>query len=139
MPATAQDEASLRAADLAQLQAARAGDADAIEAMTLVDQFVINNPLGETGTGERMVARFRSGEIAHEQFERLIERLSITGDVGVVMGREIVQPSPSSLEGGGIERGTVLRRFTNVWLWRDGGWRWLARHANEVHEFSEVQ
>ena len=129
-PALAQDEVSLRAADRAQLDAARAGDADAIASITL-PTFIINNPLGETGTGDRMIQRFRSGEIAIERLARVIERTAITGDVGVVMGREVVEHAPTSLEGRGERRGPILRRFTHVWLWRDGNWRWLARHASE--------
>lgn len=132
-PVHAQDEAGLRAADAAQLEAARTGDADAIAAMTLPG-FIINNPLGETGSGERMIRRFRSGEIALERLTRVVERLSITGDVGVVMGREVVQHDPASLEGRGRRRGPLLRRFTHVWLWRDGRWGWLARHASERPE-----
>lgn len=79
-----------------------------------------------------MVARFRSGDIAHESFSRIVERIAVTGDVGVVMGREVVRPAPDRLEGRerAGDRRPVLRRFTNVWLWRDGAWRWLARHAS---------
>lgn len=129
-PAFAQTELDLRAADDAQLAAARDGDANALAAMTL-PSFIINNPLGETGTRDRMIRRFRSGEIQLERLVRVIERVSITGDVGVVMGREVVEHAASSLEGRGTHRGAILRRFTHVWLWQEGRWRWLARHANE--------
>ena len=129
-PAFAQDEASLRAADAAQHDAAGKGDADAIAAMTHPN-FIINNPLGETGTGARMIALFRSGEIALERIDRTVERVAITGNVGVVMGGEMVEHAAASLEGAGARRGPLTRRFSHVWLWEDGAWRWLARHANE--------
>jgi hypothetical protein len=136
--ALAQDEASLRAADQAQLVAARAGDADAIAAM-IHPNFIINNPLGEAGTGARMIARFRSREIALEQIDRTVERVAITPPVAVVMGGETVRHAPASLEGGGVQRGTIRRRFTHTWLWEGGRWRWLARHASESPKALETQ
>ena len=48
-PALAQDEASLRAADAAQLAAARDGDSEALAAMA-APTFIINSPMGDTGT-----------------------------------------------------------------------------------------
>lgn len=136
VPAAAQDEASLRAADQAQLEAARTGSADAMAVLTHPN-FIINNPLGETGTGARMIARFRSGEIALEKIDRTVERVALTGNVGVVIGGETVQHAPTSLEGGGVQRGVIRRRFSHTWLWEGGRWRWLARHASELPQARE--
>ena len=130
-PAWAQTEDALRMADGGQLEAARKGDADALAAMTL-PSFIINNPMNDTGTAARMIARFRSGEVNLEKLDRTIERVAITGNVGVVMGHERVEHAPTSLEGRGVNRGSIIRRFTHVWLWEGGTWRWLARHANEA-------
>jgi Domain of unknown function (DUF4440) len=128
-PALAQDEASLRATDAIQLAAGQKGDADALAKLTL-PSFIINSPSGDTGTGERMLQRFRSGEVAHEHFTRIIERVAITGDVGIVMGREIARLAPTSIDGRALgAKGPVVRRFTNIYLWQDGKWGWLARHA----------
>ncbi len=110
------------------------GDADALAAMTHPN-FIINNPLGETGDGARMVSRFRSGETKLERLARIIERVAITDDVGIVMGREVVVSDPKSLEGQTRPAGKqVLRRFSNIYLWRNGAWKWLARHASERPE-----
>lgn len=76
-----------------------------------------------------MLAR---GEIASDSFTRNIEGIAITGDVGVVMGSEIVTPAPDS-ELGRLHPGRTLhRRFTNIFLWEDGRWRFLARQASVV-------
>jgi hypothetical protein len=130
-PAAAQDEASLRAIDAAQYQAARTENADALAAMTL-PSFIINAPTGDVGTGERMLGRFRSGEVAHERFTRIVERTSITENVGIVMGYEIARLTPTSIDGRlrGGSTSPVLRRFTNIYLWQNGKWGWLARHAS---------
>ena len=50
------------------------------------------------------------------------------------MGREIVTPSPDSNLGRLHPGRTLPRRFTNVFLWEDGRWRFLARHASIVAE-----
>ena len=125
-------EASLRAADDRQLQAARTRDADALDAM-MSPGFRVNAPEGEVWSRERTVTLWRNRGIGHDRFDRRIEAAFIDGDVGVVMGSEVVQPSTDSIAGqrradGGRQ---VTRRFTNIWLWRDGTWRFFARHANE--------
>ena len=129
-PAFARTESSLRAADAAQYQAARTENADALAAMML-PTFIINSPTGDVGTGERLIQRFRSGEVAHEKFTRIIERTAITENVGIVMGFEIARLSPTSIDGRarGGDTSPVLRRFTNIYLWQKGKWGWLARHA----------
>ena len=128
--ASAQTEQSLREIDAAQYAAASKPDVAALAALTL-PSFIINSPTGDTGTGERMLQRFRSGEVAHERFTRIVERIAITGPVGIVMGREIARLSPTSIDGRarGGDTNPVLRRFTNIYLWQDGKWGWLARHA----------
>jgi hypothetical protein len=132
-PAAAQDEASLRRADAAQHEAARTRDAGALEAM-MHPQFQVNSPEGEMWSREKTLALWRSGGIGHDRFDRHPESVILDGDVGIVAGRETVQPSSESLAGQRRADGArpVVRRFTNVWLWRDGRWQFLARHANET-------
>lgn len=132
VPASAQDQASLRRADAAQHQAARTRDADALAAM-MHPQFQVNSPEGEMWSRERTVAMWRNRGIGHDRFDRWVESVILDGPVGVVAGREIVQPSTDSIAGKRRADGAapVERRFTNVWLWKGGRWLFLARHANE--------
>ncbi|WP_232495205.1 nuclear transport factor 2 family protein [Novosphingobium kaempferiae] len=131
-PALAQDEGSLRQADAAQHQAARTRDADALDAM-MHQAFAVNSPEGEIWSRERTLALWRNRGIGHDRFDRFVENVSLDGNVGVVAGREIVQPSTDSIAGKRRADGgqPVERRFTNVWLWKDGRWWFFARHANE--------
>jgi len=82
---------------------------------------------------ERTLTLWRNRGIGHDRFERFVESVMLDGPVGVVPGREIVQPFADSLAG--LRRADggrpVERRFTNVWLWKDGRWWFFARHANE--------
>jgi len=128
-----QDEASLRAADEAQLNAARDRDADALERM-MHPAFTVNSPEGEVWPRAKVLALWRNRGIGHEHFERVAESVTLVKNIGIVEGREIVQPSPDSLAGQRRHDGgqRVMRRFTNVWLWDGGRWWFLARHANEM-------
>jgi hypothetical protein len=130
-----QDEAGLRAADAAQLAAARTRDADALERM-MHSAFTVNAPEGEVWPREKVLTLWRNRGIGHDHFERTVESITLVKDIGIVAGREIVQPSPDSLAGQRRHDGgqRVTRRFTNVWLWDSGRWWFLARHANEMTE-----
>lgn len=136
--AAAQDEASLRQADAAQHEAARTRDADALDTM-MHPSFQVNSPEGEMWSRDRTLALWRNRGIGHDRFDRFVESVSLDGGVGVVAGREIVQPSPDSLAGQRRADGgrPVERRFTNVWLWKEGRWWFFARHANEKVARSE--
>lgn len=131
-PAAAQDVTGLRKADAAQHQAARTRDADALAAM-MHPAFQVNSPEGEMWSRDKTLALWRDRGIGHDRFDRFVESASLDGDVGVIAGREIVQPSSDSIAGKRRADGAlpVERRFTNVWLWKDGRWWFFARHANE--------
>lgn len=132
MPAAAQDDASLRQADAAQHRAARTRDAGALDRL-MHPAFQVNSPEGEMWSRERTLALWRNRGIGHDQFDRFVESVLLDGQVGVVAGREIVRPSADSIAGKRRADGArpVERRFTNVWLWKDGRWWFFARHANE--------
>ena len=90
----------------------------------------INAPGGRVLTREQFLANMRSGDIAAEAFERTAEDVSISGNIGVVMGRETFTPAASSELGRAFGPKPLQRRYTNVYVWQQGRWLWLARHAN---------
>ena len=59
-------------------------------------------------------------------------RARLTGDIGVVMGREVVFPSAASEQSRMYGQKTLSRRYTNVYLREAGIWRHIARHANII-------
>lgn len=131
--AAAGDETSLRTADAAQHDAARTRNADALDAM-MAPEFIVNSPEGEIWSREKTLALWRNRGIGHDRFDRVVESVTMAGDVGIVAGREVVAPSADSIAGQRRHDGArpVGRRFTNIWLWRDGRWWFFARHANEI-------
>ncbi len=95
--------------------------------------FLVNSPEGEIWSRERTLGLWRSRGIGHDRFDRFVEKVSLDGNVGVIAGREIVQPSTDSIAGKRRADGgaPVERRFTNIWLWKGDRWQFFARHANE--------
>lgn len=124
-------EASLRAADAEQMRIIVDSDAKAQQRF-MHPNYIINGPSNKILRKDALVTMLAEGKMGSESFERTIEGLAITGNVGVVMGREVVRPTASS-QLGTLNGAKVLhRRFTNVFLFEDGEWRFLARQATVV-------
>ncbi len=130
-PAPAPDEASLRAADAEQMRIIVDEDASAQQEF-MHSNYMLNGPANAVKRKPELVAMLARGDIASERFERKVEGVAITADVGIVMGSEVVTPSPTSNLGRLHPGETLHRRYTNVFLWQDGKWRFLARQASIV-------
>ena len=124
-------EASLRAADAEQMRIIVQGDADK-QRTFMHPNYMVNGPSNRVMRKEALVEMLAQGKMASDSFERTIEAVSITGNVGVVMGREVVQPVATS-QLGQLHGSKILdRRFTNVFAFEDDEWRFLARQATIV-------
>lgn len=128
-PARSPEELSLLATDAAQLKAVVAADASSIDSISHPN-LRVNAPNGRVVTKQDFVQAAGSGQIRSEVAERIPESVTITGNIGVVMGREV------GLTAAGSEQSAtrINRRYTNVYLRENGAWRLLARHANIVPE-----
>jgi hypothetical protein len=133
-PAVAQnkpDENSLLQADAMQMRIIVEEDVKAQQEF-MHPNYIINAPANRVMRKEQVVAMLAQGQMASDSFERTIEATSVTGDVGIVMGYETVTPSANSQLGRQFGANALARRFTNVFLWEDGKWRFLARQATVV-------
>ena len=126
---TSVDPASVRAVDERQRAMVAAGDVAGLERLAHPN-LRINAPGGRVLTREQFLANMRNGEIAAEAFERTAEDIRISGTIAVVMGRESFTPAATSELGRTFGARPLQRRYTNVYVWQDGRWSWLARHAN---------
>ena len=124
-------EANLRAADAEQMRIIVDEDAPAQQAF-MHPNYMLNGPANAVKRKDELVAMLARGDIASETFERKVEGVALTGNVGIVMGSEIVTPGPNSNLGRLHPGQTLHRRYTNVFLWEDGRWRFLARQASIV-------
>lgn len=125
-------ESSLRAADAEQMRIIVEADAEAQQEF-MHPNYIINGPMNRVLSKNTVVEMLAHGKIGNDHFEREIEGIAITGNVGIVMGREVVHPTAASELG--IHHGDKLlkRRFTNVFLFEDGKWSFLARQASIVN------
>ncbi len=108
-------------------QAITTGDTTTLKRLWAND-FVVNNPDGRIVTKPQIMGLIRGGKIDYVSFTRIIERITISGDLAVAMGREVVQPQKSTSNAGK----TVTRRYTDVWVRQTGTWHLLARQATNV-------
>ena len=112
-------EAALRAADAEQWRASFGAEPKAYALASLPDLIECGAD-GRTRGLDEVLAEI--GRDREEAGERIIDRVSITENVGVVMGRE----RDGADDTGGL-------RFMHVYLYRDGRWRLMARHATHWH------
>jgi hypothetical protein len=124
-------EASLRAADAEQMRIIVTGDAKAQDKF-MHDNYIINGPANRVMRKREVVQMLAQGKMASERFERTIEGTAITGNIGVVLGRETVRPGPNSELGQKYGSRDLTPRFTNVFVFEQGEWRFLARQASIV-------
>jgi hypothetical protein len=113
------NEASLRAADAEELRIVLSGDASAMRALTHPN-YMVNSPVNQIVHRDQLIKMLSEGRIASEAIERTIEATAITGNVGIVMGRETQKPKSSSELGRAHGEKTLERRFTNVFLFEGG-------------------
>lgn len=124
-------ESSLRAADAEQMRVIVDGDAKAQNEF-MHQNYIINAPSNRVLRKSDVVAMLAKGRMASDRFERVIEGTAITGSIGIVMGSEIVRPAVGSELSERFGNKDLKRRFTNVFIFENGTWHFLARQASVV-------
>ncbi len=116
-------EKKVRDLDHAHADAVLRGDLAAMDRIWTKD-FKVNNPFNEVDKADRI----RTGAVTYSSFVRVAETVLIHKNTVIVMGRETVVPSRNSPD---AEK-TINRRYTNIWMKREGQWRLIARHASVI-------
>ena len=124
-------ESSLRAADAEQMRIIVDEDAEAQNAF-MHQNYIINGPSNRVLRKAVLVDMLANGKMASERFERVIEGTAITGNIGIVMGSEVVQPRAGSELAEKFGSLPLKRRFTNVFIFENGRWYFLARQASVI-------
>ena len=118
-------EQEIRALEQVQVDALLRNDIAAMKRNWATD-YVVNNPRNEVVEASK--GRIASGTRTYSSFIREVERVLIHGNTVIVMGQEIVVPSGTAPDAGK----TIIRRFTNIWMKRDGKWLLTARQATVI-------
>ncbi|HEY8559660.1 MAG TPA: nuclear transport factor 2 family protein [Pyrinomonadaceae bacterium] len=116
-------ERAVRKLDIAHAEAILKADKEALDKLWTED-FRVNNPFNEIDKADRI----RNGSVTYSAFERVPELVLVHQNTAIVMGREIVVPKGNSPDAGK----TINRRYTNIWMKREGKWRLIARHASVI-------
>ncbi|MFZ1683660.1 MAG: nuclear transport factor 2 family protein [Candidatus Zixiibacteriota bacterium] len=132
VPKNAADSAALqeqiKKLDLAHADAILKGDSTALDSL-MDDDITVNHPTNRIVKEKKeLLDLIRKGVIRYTSFKRFPETFLYFNDIVVVMGSETVVPA----KGAPNEGVTLQRRYTNVWMKRDGTWRLTVRHANNV-------
>ncbi len=120
-------ETEIKNLELEEVQAVLNKDTIALKKLWDKD-FVVNNPenkivLAKLNSVDRPVVQKQK-----TSFTREVEKIVFNGDIAISMGREIVVSmgdTPKSEQ-------TIERRYTNIWMKKEGFWKLIARHANKV-------
>ena len=118
-------EQEIRTLEQAQVDALLRNDIAAMKRNWATD-FVVNNPRNEVVEASK--GRIASGTRTYSSFIREVERVLSHENTVIVMGQEIVVPSGTAPDAGK----TIIRRFTNIWMKRDGKWLLTARQATVI-------
>ena len=125
----AQNKVAAEIRRLENLELASVQKADTATLLKLwAKDFVVNNPYGEVVTLNQILGFIREGQIDYSSVERVIEKITLTENLAIAMGKEIVTPQKATENAGK----TVTRRYTNIWIKTKTGWHLTARQATNI-------
>lgn len=97
---------------------------DTVTLLKLWDKdYVVNAPDNKINFAGRNTLDRPVLQRSRTSFSREIEHIIVRDNVVFSMGNETVNPGGSQI---------VKRRYTNIWMKQEGGWKLMARHANVI-------
>jgi hypothetical protein len=96
-----------------------------------VPEFMVNTPRNTIAENRDAVFKIQqAGLINYSSFERVIEKMKIQKNVVITMGYETFVSKNDIPEAKAGQ--PIKRRFTNVWMNKNGKWLQIARHASII-------
>ena len=92
--------------------------------------FTVNNPFNVVQDGA--TGPIQKGVLTYSKFERNIEKVLLHDSAIIVMGNELVVPKTAPKGSSHDTNQPIKRRFTNVWMRKNGKWLMIARHASNI-------
>jgi hypothetical protein len=123
-------EAEIRVLEQAGAKAILNGDTTMLKQLW-APEFLVNTPRNEvTGTRDSILLIQKAGMIDYSTFEKVIERIQFQENIVITMGHELIV---SKNDIPGVKAGEIhKRRFTNIWMKKNGKWQQIARHASII-------
>jgi hypothetical protein len=134
LPIYAQDnsktESEIRALEQTGAKAILTGDTNTLKQIW-APEFLVNTPRNQiTGTRDSILLVQKAGMIDYSTYEKVVERLQFQENIVITMGYEVLisrNDTPAVRAGQ-----TYKRRFTNIWMKKNGKWQLIARHASII-------
>ncbi len=126
----AKTEAEIRALEQAGAKAILHGDTNTLKQIW-APEFLVNTPRNEiTGTRDSILLIQKAGMIDYSTYEKVIERMQFQKNIVITMGHETIV---SRNDTPAVRAGQIYkRRFTNIWMKKNGKWQQIARHASII-------
>ncbi len=123
-------EAEIRNLEQAGVTAILKGDINTLRQIW-APEFLVNTPRNEaTGTRDSILMLQKAGIISYSTYEKNIERIQFQENMVITMGHEVIV---SKNDTPGVKAGQIIkRRFTNIWMKKNGHWQQIARHASII-------
>lgn len=96
------------------------------------DDFVVTNPFNQFIDKKKVIERVKGNIIKYSSYKRTFDAFRFYGNTAIVIGSEVVVPTSDANRPDAGK--TVHRRFTEVWVLRNGMWQKVVRHANNITE-----
>ncbi|MGZ5221357.1 MAG: nuclear transport factor 2 family protein [Bacteroidia bacterium] len=123
-------EAKIRALEQTGAKAILNGDTNTLKQLW-APEFLVNTPRNEiTGTRDSILLIQKAGMIDYSIYEKVIERMQFQKNMVITMGHETIvsrNDTPAARAGQ-----VYKRRFTNIWMKKNGKWQQIARHASII-------
>jgi hypothetical protein len=123
-------EAEIRALEQTGAKAILNGDTNTLK-QNWAPELLVNTPRNEiTGTRDSILLIQKAGMIDYSTYEKVIERMQFQKNLVITMGHETLVSKNDSRA---AKAGQVYkRRFTNIWMKKNGKWQLIARHASII-------
>jgi len=123
-------EAEIRALEQTGAKAILNGDTNTLKQIW-APEFLVNTPRNEiTGTRDSILLIQKAGMIDYSIYEKVIERMQFQKNIVITMGHETLV---SKNDTPAAKAGQVYkRRFTNIWMKKNGKWQQIARHDSVI-------
>ena len=129
---SSKEEAEIRMLEQQVVKAILNADTNALKKLW-APEFLVNNPRNSvTSSLDSVMSLQKKSLLNYSVFERNIEAIQFQQGFIITMGNETFV---SRNDTPGVKAGqTYKRRFTNIWMNKNGAWRQIARHASIICE-----
>jgi ketosteroid isomerase-like protein len=95
------------------------------------DDIVVTNPYNQVIGKREILNRVKSNFIKYSSYEKAVDYFHLENDdLLVVIGNETIVPA---VDANRDDRGKIVkRRFTEIWVKRNGEWKQICRHFNNI-------